>query len=134
MEGKATIRTHQPPTTQHQHHSPPAGAAPPGQNTGGSVRKGQTASADQGSRAQAQKIAQAFKVTWGPPRGMGLLGNMLGLRVTGMGLQFSDFHSGVIRGIPCTTVGNTPIQSRGACLIEAAIRHSGGYAGVVRSQ
>eukprot|EP00983_Pelagomonas_calceolata_P087018 1156870-Pelagomonas_calceolata.AAC.3 len=32
---------------------PPAGAAAPGQNTGGAVKKGQAASADQDSRAQA---------------------------------------------------------------------------------
>eukprot|EP00983_Pelagomonas_calceolata_P126917 1161350-Pelagomonas_calceolata.AAC.2 len=37
----ATVRAHQFPTTQHRHYPPPAaGAAAPGQNTGGAVKKG----------------------------------------------------------------------------------------------
>eukprot|EP00983_Pelagomonas_calceolata_P133669 1161983-Pelagomonas_calceolata.AAC.6 len=32
----------------------------------GAVKKGQEASADQDSRAQARKIAQAIKATWAP--------------------------------------------------------------------
>eukprot|EP00983_Pelagomonas_calceolata_P077635 1153943-Pelagomonas_calceolata.AAC.2 len=48
----ATVGAQQPPTTQHQHHPPPvAGAAAPGQNMGGDVKKGQGTSTDQDSRA-----------------------------------------------------------------------------------
>eukprot|EP00983_Pelagomonas_calceolata_P003765 122477-Pelagomonas_calceolata.AAC.1 len=69
-EGEAAIiRVHLPPTTQRQHHPPLAAeAAAAGQNMGGTVKKGQAASADEDSRAQARKIAQAMKVTWGFPR------------------------------------------------------------------
>eukprot|EP00983_Pelagomonas_calceolata_P052497 1142864-Pelagomonas_calceolata.AAC.2 len=70
-EGEAaTVRAHQPPTTQHQYHPTAAGAAAPGQNImmGGAVKKVQAASADQESRAQARKIAQAMKATGCLPR------------------------------------------------------------------
>eukprot|EP00983_Pelagomonas_calceolata_P063243 1147646-Pelagomonas_calceolata.AAC.1 len=71
-EGEAATVRDQPSNTQHQHHPPPAagaaaGAAASWQNTGGAV-KGQGASADQDSRAQARKIAQTIKATWRPPR------------------------------------------------------------------
>eukprot|EP00983_Pelagomonas_calceolata_P044102 1139159-Pelagomonas_calceolata.AAC.2 len=67
-EGEAAIvKAHQPPTPQHERHLPPAaGAAVPGQNTGGAVKKDKTASASQETRARGREIAQAIKVRWGP--------------------------------------------------------------------
>eukprot|EP00983_Pelagomonas_calceolata_P056576 1144653-Pelagomonas_calceolata.AAC.8 len=56
-------------TFKHQNHpSPAAGAAAPGQNTGGAVKKGQAASAVQDSQARACKMVRALKGTRGPPR------------------------------------------------------------------
>eukprot|EP00983_Pelagomonas_calceolata_P027043 850090-Pelagomonas_calceolata.AAC.1 len=58
----------------------------------------QPASIDQDSQARARKIAQAIKATQGPPRRYGTSGGyVLGPpHHTGTGLQFSDFHLGVI--------------------------------------
>eukprot|EP00983_Pelagomonas_calceolata_P111727 1159813-Pelagomonas_calceolata.AAC.15 len=75
------------------------GAAAKGQNTGGVVKKGQVARADQVSQARACKIAK-WKRHGALPGGMGLLGDTLDLQVMGMGLQFPEFCLGVIEGDP----------------------------------
>eukprot|EP00983_Pelagomonas_calceolata_P047856 1140820-Pelagomonas_calceolata.AAC.1 len=99
-EEAATVRAHQTTTTQH-HPPPAAGAAAPGQNsglscpcrqnTGGAVKKGQAASADQDSRAQARK----------------------GLQVMGMNLRFSYVDLGVISGDPVVDVIMTSMDDPG---------------------
>eukprot|EP00983_Pelagomonas_calceolata_P025622 804267-Pelagomonas_calceolata.AAC.1 len=76
--------------------SPSSRSSSTEQNTGEAVEKGQGASTDKDSRARARKIAQAIKATWGPPWGYVTFGNISGLQFMGMGLQFSDFHLGVI--------------------------------------
>eukprot|EP00983_Pelagomonas_calceolata_P119488 1160610-Pelagomonas_calceolata.AAC.20 len=68
-------------------HPPPAvGAAAPGQNAGGAVKKGQAASTDQDSRALARKIAQAINATYCPPRRYGTTGGYVGPPSYGNGL------------------------------------------------
>eukprot|EP00983_Pelagomonas_calceolata_P000480 16585-Pelagomonas_calceolata.AAC.1 len=80
------VRAHQPPTIQHQHHPPPAeGAAAPGHNTGGAVKRGQAASVDRDSHARARKINQAMQATWGPLRNYGTFGGYIGPSSNGNG-------------------------------------------------
>eukprot|EP00983_Pelagomonas_calceolata_P037298 1136276-Pelagomonas_calceolata.AAC.4 len=104
-EGEAaTVRAHQPPTTQHQHQPPPAagaaaGAAAPGQNTGGAVKKGQGANADQDSQAQARKIAQAIEGTRGPPRRYGISGGCRASKLWEWASSFLISTWGLSRGI-----------------------------------
>eukprot|EP00983_Pelagomonas_calceolata_P134562 1162072-Pelagomonas_calceolata.AAC.5 len=68
-----------PTPSQHKHHRPPAaGAAAPGQNTGGVMRKGQAASAGQTAEREHAKQHRQFKRHGALPGGMRLLGDMFG--------------------------------------------------------
>eukprot|EP00967_Tisochrysis_lutea_P075602 scaffold101914_cov19-Tisochrysis_lutea.AAC.1 len=95
-EGEAaTFRAHQPPTTQHQHHTAPAaGAAVPGQNTGGAVKKGQAASADQDSLS-VQDSAGIESDTGPSQEVWGFLGIYQAVKLWEWASS-SDFHLGVI--------------------------------------
>eukprot|EP00983_Pelagomonas_calceolata_P032901 1030397-Pelagomonas_calceolata.AAC.1 len=98
----ATVRAHQPPTTQHQHHSPPAagmaaGTAAPGQNSRGAVRKGQAAAQTKTAELKRARYPRQLKQHGALPGDMGLLEDKcLGLQIMGMGLRFSEFHLRVI--------------------------------------
>eukprot|EP00983_Pelagomonas_calceolata_P004724 155249-Pelagomonas_calceolata.AAC.1 len=61
----------------------------------------QAASADQGSQAQARRIAQAVKVTWGPPRRYGTVGGYIGPPSYGNGPPVLCLPPGIYLRDPC---------------------------------